>query len=95
MTQSNPHIGSSFESWLADEGICADVTTAAVKSVLALKLTHEMQQQGISKSAMAARMQTSRAQLDRLLDPTNQSVTLDTLQRAAHAVGKQIRLELV
>ena len=95
MTQSNPHIGSSFESWLADEGISTDVTTAAVKSVLALKLTHEMQQQGISKSAMAARMQTSRAQLDRLLDPTNQSVTLDTLQRAAHAVGKQIRLELV
>jgi len=95
MTKSNPHIGSSFESWLEEEGISAEVTTAAIKSVLALQLTQEMQKKGMSKSLMASRMKTSRAQLDRLLDPHNQSVTLDTLQRAAHAVGKQIKLELI
>ena len=95
MTKSNPHIGSSFENWLEEEGISAEVTTAAIKSVLALQLTQEMQKKGLSKSLMASRMKTSRAQLDRLLDPHNQSVTLDTLQRAAHAVGKQIKLELI
>jgi predicted XRE-type DNA-binding protein len=95
MTKSNPHIGSSFENWLEEEGISAEVTTAAIKSVLALQLTQEMQKKGMSKSLMASRMKTSRAQLDRLLDPHNQSVTLDTLQRAAHAVGKQIKLELI
>jgi len=54
-----------------------------------------MKQQGLSKTAMAARMQTSRRQLDRLLDPTTSSVTLDTLRRAAHAVGRSLRIELV
>jgi antitoxin HicB len=95
MTHKNPHIGSTFESWLDQEGIREEVTTAAIKAVLAHQLAEAMKAQGITKAAMADRMQTSRAQLDRLLNPNNSSVTLDTLQRAARIVGREIRLDLV
>ena len=66
-----------------------------MKTVLAWQLSRAMESQGLSKSEMAARIQTSRAQLDRLLDPSNDKVQLDTLKRAAAAVGRKIRLELV
>jgi antitoxin HicB len=95
MTVSNPHLGSTFESWLDAEGIRADVTTAAIKAVISHQLAAEMKNKGITKSVMAEQMHTSRAQLNRLLDPDNGSVTLDTLQRAARIVGRQLRLELV
>ena len=95
MNTKNPHIGSTFESWLDEHGIRADVTAAAVKSVIAEQLTAAMKAQGLSKTAMAARMHTSRAQLDRLLDPQNGGVTLETLQRAARIVGRELRLDLV
>lgn len=94
MTTTNPHIGSSFESFLEEEGILEDCTTVAVKRVLARQLEREMRERGMTKSAMAKAMRTSRPALDRLLDPTNGSVTLDTLQRAAAAVGRKLRLEL-
>lgn len=95
MKKKNPHIGSTFESWLDEEGIRQEVTGAAIKAVISLQLADAMKQRGITKSAMAERMRTSRAQLDRLLDPDNGSVTLETLQRAAKIVGRELRLELV
>jgi predicted XRE-type DNA-binding protein len=95
MTKTNPHIGSTFESWLDEAGIREEVTAAAVKSVIAAQISEEMKKQHISKARMAELMQTSRAQLDRLLDPDNGSATLETLMRAARAVGRELRLELV
>ena len=95
MTKKNPHIGSTFESWLDEKGIREDVTAAAVKSVIADQIAAAMKEQGLTKSRMAAMMHTSRAQLDRLLDPSSGSVTLETLMTAARAVGRELRLELV
>jgi antitoxin HicB len=94
MTKDNPHIGSSFEDFLEEEGILEDCTAVAVKRVLARQIEREMRERGLTKSAMAKAMHTSRPALDRLLDPANPSVTLDTLQRAATAVGRKLRLEL-
>ena len=95
MTQTNPHLGSTLESWLDEQGIREEVTAAAIKAVIAAQLAEAMKAQGITKTAMAARMQTSRTQLDRLLNPAVGGVTLDTLQRAARIVGREIRVELV
>jgi antitoxin HicB len=95
MTNRNPHIGSTFESWLDENGIREDVTAAAVKSVIADQIAAAMKERGLTKSRMAAMMHTSRAQLDRLLDPSSGSVTLETLMTAARAVGRELRLELI
>ena len=89
------HIGSSLDDLLRKDGTYEEVTTAAVKRVLARQLEAAMAEQDVSKTDMARRMKTSRAQLNRLLDPNNEAVTLETLQRAAAAVGRQVRLELV
>ncbi|MDP3526310.1 MAG: Fis family transcriptional regulator [Hoeflea sp.] len=91
----NPHIGSSFESFLDEQGIREEVTAAAIKEVIAFQIAEEMQRKGITKARMAEMMNTSRAQLDRLLDPANGGTTLETLMRAAKVVGRQLRLELV
>ena len=95
MTKKNLHIGSTFESWLEEEGIYEEVTTSAIKAVIAYQLAEEMKKQGITKKRMAELMQTSRAQLDRVLDPENGSATLETLQRAAALVGRRVQIELV
>ena len=87
--------GSSFDDWLKEEGIYEEVSAAAVKRVLARQIEHAMKERRLSKAAVARRMHTSRAALDRLLDPQNGSVTLHTLYKAAAAVGRQVRLELV
>jgi antitoxin HicB len=88
-------IGSSFDEFLKEEGIYEEVTARAIKRVIARQLDALMRDQGLTKSSLAKRMKTSRAQLDRLLDPNNESVTLDTLTRAAQAVGRQLWMELV
>jgi antitoxin HicB len=95
MSTKNPHIGGLFDDWLKAEGFHEEVTTAAVKRVIAWQLEQAMKEGHISKSEMARRMATSRPQLERLLDPNNGNVTLDTLSKAAHAVGRKVRLELV
>ena len=95
MKKANPHHGSTFDSWLEAEGIREEVTTAAIKAVIALQISEAMKTKGITKVAMAEQMHTSRAQLDRLLDPDNGGVTLETLQRAAKIIGRELRLELV
>jgi antitoxin HicB len=71
------------------------VTARAIKRVIARQLDALMHDQGLSKSSLAKRMKTSRAQLDRLLDPDNESVTLGALTRVARAIGRQLRMELV
>jgi antitoxin HicB len=88
-------VGSSFDEFLKDEGIYEEVTARAIKRVIARQLDALMVDQGLTKAALARRMKTSRAQLDRLLDPENESVTLGTLTRAAQAVGRNLRMELV
>ena len=92
--KKNSHTGSSLEGLLRERGIYEDAKTNAIKSVLAYKLEEAMKTQNLSKASMAKRMDTSRSQLDRLLDPDNDSVTLDTLKRAASAVGLRLELEL-
>lgn len=91
----NPHIGPTVESWLEDEGLHASATAIAVKRVLAWQIAEAMQAAQLSKAEMARRMETSRPQLDRLLDPANPSVTLDTLAKAAQALGRRLRIEIV
>lgn len=93
-TNQNAHFGSSFESWLDEQDIRAEVTAAAIKSVIAAQLEIAMKDRGLTKTQMAQLMQTSRAQIDRLLDPDNTSATLETLIRAAKVVGRELRLEL-
>ena len=88
-------IGSSFDDFLATEGILEECEEQALKQILADQIKAAMEKDHLSKTAMAQRMQTSRRALDRLLDRKNTSVTLHTLQRAAVAVGRQLRLELI
>lgn len=95
LISKNPHIGSSFESWLDEGGIREDVTAAAIKAVVAEQLAKEMKKKRITKQKMAELMKTSRAQIDRLLDPDNGSATIESLQRAARIVGRDLRLQLV
>lgn len=89
------NIGSSVDSWLEEEGTLEESTALAVKRVVARQIAAEMTKQKLSNTAMAKRMGTSRVAVDRLLDPTNQAVTLKTLSRAATAVGRTLHLQLV
>jgi hypothetical protein len=84
------HSGSTFDSFLEQEGIREEVEAVAIKRVLAWQLQRAMQKQQKTKQAMARQLHTSRSQLDRLLDPRNVSVTLDTITRAARALGKRL-----
>jgi antitoxin HicB len=84
----------TFDDFLAGQGLLEDAEEIAIKRVLAWQITEAMKAQGLTKTAMAARMRTDRRQLDRLLDPNNPSVTLGTLRRAASAVGRKLRVEL-
>lgn len=88
------NIGSDFDDFLREDGIYDDVVAAAIKRVIALRIEDEMKRKRITKSEMAERMRTSRASLDRLLDPANTSLTLATLGRAATVLGKKLRVEL-
>ncbi len=88
------NIGSSFDDFLAEDGLLEGAEEQAIKEILADQVQAAMQSEGLNKAAMARRMKTSRQALDRLLDPTNTSVTLHTMQRAAAAVGRKLTLEL-
>ena len=89
----NQYSGSSFDDFLAEEGILEEVSTRAQKRLLALQIEDIMAEANLTKSEIAAKMNTSRSQLDRLLDPDNISVTLDSLDRLARAVGKRLKIE--
>lgn len=94
MRKKNPHRGSKFDDFLAEQGLLEDVTATAMKRVLAWQIEQAMKKQRITKTAMAKRMGTSRAALDRLLDADNTSVTLQTMGRAAAALGKELSIML-
>ena len=92
---TNPYIGSSLDDLLEEDGILEEVDAIAIKRVLAWQVSQLMQEKGLTKTTMAQEMNTSRASLDRLLDPENTSVTLNTMVNAAKAVGKRLRIELM
>jgi DNA-binding Xre family transcriptional regulator len=89
------YIGSNFDEFLEKEGLLAEVEAVAVKRVIAYQIGQLMESSKITKTTMAKRMKTSRAALERLLDPENGSVTLQTLERAALALGKRLQIELI
>ena len=89
------HIGSTFEDFLKEQGTYEATTSTAIKRALAWQLEQAMAQKGLSKNEMARQMQTSRSQLDRILDPDNDKIQLDTVFKAARVLGRQVRLELV
>ncbi|MGH7000897.1 MAG: Fis family transcriptional regulator [Stellaceae bacterium] len=89
------HSGSFLDSFLAEEGILEEVEAVAIKRVIAWQLIETMRQKGITKKQMAAQMRTSRSQLDRLLDPENAAVHLETITRAAKVIGKKLRLQMI
>jgi DNA-binding phage protein len=96
MTSSGiDHSGSSFDSFLEEEGLLEEVEAAAIKRVIAWQLAETMRAQGVTKKAMAERMGTSRSQLDRLLDPANPNVHLTTIAKAARVVGKRLKIDMV
>lgn len=95
MKRRNPHIGSSLDDFLKEEGVLEESRATALKEALAWQVQRAMKRAKINKVEMARRMRTSRAALDRLLDPGNASVTLQTLCRAARAVGRDLRIELI
>ena len=91
----NKNIGSNFDGFLAEQGMLEVCEEQAIKEMLADQIRAAMQEKQLSKTAMARRMKTSRQALDRLLDPSNVGVTLSTMQKAASAVGRTLRLELL
>ena len=95
MKKRNKHIGSSLEDFLKEEGVLEETRAVALKETLAWQVQQAMEKEKITKVEMAKRMRTSRAALDRLLAPGNASVTLQTLTRAARAIGRDLRIELV
>lgn len=94
MANQNQHRGSSFDDFLKEDGIFEEVQAKALKRALSEQLDDAMQAINLSKADMAKRMETSRSQLDRVLDPANLSVQLDTLMKAANAVGKTVEIKL-
>jgi DNA-binding Xre family transcriptional regulator len=95
MKKHNKHVGSSLDDFLKEEGILEETRSLAIKEAVAWQVQQAMTKEKISKVEMARRMNTSRAALDRLLDPENSSVTLQTLSRAANAIGRGLRIELI
>jgi predicted XRE-type DNA-binding protein len=94
MARNNPHTGSRFDDFLKEEGIFDEVQAKALKRALAEQLEESMHDANLSKLEMARKMATSRSQLDRVLDPENVSVQLDTLIKAARAVGKEVEIKI-
>ena len=91
----NPHVGSTLDELLDEDGVLAEAHAVAIKRILAWQVSQTMKHENLSKSEMARRMHTSRAALNRLLDPDNSSVTLLTMDKAATVLGKRLRVELV
>ena len=88
-------IGSSFNDFMKDEGLDQEASAVAIKRVLAWQLENAMAKEGVTKNEMARRMRTSRSQLERILDPDNDKIQLDTVFKAARVLGRVLRLELV
>ncbi len=89
------HLGDTLDNFLEEEGFLAEAEAIAIKRVIAYQISLLMEEQNLSKAEMARRMQTSRAAVSRLLDPSNESATLTTLEKAAFALGKRLQVALV
>ncbi|QAU22886.1 helix-turn-helix domain-containing protein [Dyella sp. M7H15-1] len=94
MTKHNPHIGSDFDEFLAEEGMLEASSAVAIKRVIAWQIAQAMKARGMTKKALAERMHTSRSLLDRLLDEDDTGLTVETLSRAAQALGYRVKIEL-
>ena len=94
MKNDHEHIGSSLTSFLEEEGLYESCKTEALKEILAWQIQEEMRKQQLTKTAVAKKMETSRSQLDRLLDPSKLGISLEMLHRAAQALGKDLHIEL-
>mgnify|MGYP002633613134 CR=1 FL=1 len=88
----NQHTGSSFDDFLEEEGILEEVSAQAHKRLLALQLQDAMQEKKITKTFLASKLKTSRSQLERILDPDNTAITIEVLERVAHAIGKKLQI---
>jgi antitoxin HicB len=88
------HIGTNFDDFLKEENLYEQVQATAIKRIIAYQIAEEMKKKNLTKTEMASRMKTSRAALERLLDPENASITLSTLERAASALGKKLTVQL-
>jgi antitoxin HicB len=95
MMNNNPHIGSSFDDFSDEENLLVEANEIAIKRVIAWQLQQEIESKHMTKTDVARAMGTSRAAVDRLLDPNNTSVTLNTLSKAARILGKKIEIDLV
>ena len=91
----NTHRGSTLDSFLETEGVLPEFQAKAIKEVIAWQLADAMKERGLTKTRLAALMHTSRTQVDRVLDPNDGNVTIETLQRAAAMVGRRVQLELI
>lgn len=94
MSKHNPHIGSNFDDFLEEEGMLEEATAVAIKRVIAWQIAEAMKTRGITKTALAGRMHTSRSHLNRVLDANDTGLTIDTLSRAAQALGYRVKIEL-
>jgi antitoxin HicB len=92
---ANKHIGSGIDDFLKEEGVHEEFQARAVKEVIAWQLAQAMKEQHLSKRKLAQLMRTSRTQVDRVLDPKDGNVTIETLQRAAAIVGRKVQVDLV
>lgn len=93
--QENPHLGSDFRDFLAEEGLLPEVEILALKRVVSIQLQQILDQEHVTKTQLASRMKTSRASLDRLLDPQNPSLTVASLGKAAAALGRKVEVRFV
>lgn len=95
MSNKKSHRGGDFRDFLNEEGILGEVEARALKQAMSLQISRLLEKESVTKAEMAARMKTSRAAVDRLLDGSNSSVTLNTLGKAARALGRKVKIELV
>jgi antitoxin HicB len=93
-TKKNPHIGSSVDEFFAEDGLLEEIEAIAIKRVIAMELQQALENTPMTKTELARRLETSRSQVDRILDPTNESITLSTLMKAAALLGKRLHISL-
>ena len=93
--KKNPAIGSNFDQFLAEQGLLEGATAVAIKRVIAWQLAEAMKAEGVTKKALAEKMHTSRSHLDRLLDDRDTGLTIETLAKAAHALTRTVRIQIV
>ena len=92
---NDKYLGSDFDDFLAEEGLLVEVEATAIKREIAYQIEQEMNQKGLTKTEMAKKMKTSRSSLDRLLDPQNASINLQTIIKATSILGKKLKIEFI